>query len=415
MMKKVSIMMVAFAVFSMANAQPLSMQQALQNARQFMPDKQFMVQHGRRIGGMTEATTSTSCYIFNADNHAGFVIVAGDERAEEILGYSDTGSMDVETLPENVRWWLKGYADAIEAMQQQALTITRKMEENRASVRPLLKTQWGQGTPYNDMCPTIGDERCVTGCVATAVAQLMKYYNHPKSSKATFQYRTSTNKITMRALPATDFDWDNMQNAYYYGEASAAQQEAVATLMLYCGCALSMDYDVGGSGADDTPVCDAMEYFFDYDEGIRRVYRQDYDADAWDGLIYDELANGYPVFYSGRTSGNEGHAFVCDGYDNGFFHINWGWNGYCDGYFKLSILYPYAESYDSTEYGEGYSLDQMAVINIVPKDFQGFADGVRHPIASETDVPTIYTLSGQRLSSPQRGFQIINGKKVWIK
>ena len=362
----------AFAVFCMANAQPVSMQQALQRAQRFMPEKTFSVHNKRRAYGVVDNTEVAPYYIFNAEDNGGFVIVSGEEKTEEILGYSDTDCLDMENMPNNVRLWLEDYAKAIEQAQQREGAIRKvEMSDDKKTVAPLLKTQWNQYAPYNERCPLIGGERCVTGCVATAVAQIMRYYKYPASSKATFQYRTRTNKLTMKALPATDFAWNKMLKTYN-GNYTQEEANAVATLMLYCGCALSMDYAVDGSGADATPVCDAMEYFFGYDDGIKKVYRNNYNAKTWEELIYNELAKGYPVFYSGSTNENSGHAFVCDGYDKGFFHINWGWGGYCDGHFKLSVLYPYADSYDDTEHEGGYASGQMAVINIVPKDFQGF-------------------------------------------
>ena len=215
----------------------------------------------------------------------------------------------------------------------------------------------------------------------------------------------------MKALPTTNFDWDNILYEYNQ-ESTEAQREAVATLMLYCGCAVGMDYAPDGSGADSTPVCDAMEYFFDYSNDIMKVYRKDFDDLTWENLIYNELAKAQPVYYSGQNT-NSGHAFVCDGYDNGFFHINWGWNGYLDGYFRLSILNPYV---DTSE--DGYSHDQMAVINIVPKDFQGF-DTVKNIPKDITSVRT-YDLQGLQWSKPQRGFHVLQMKdgttrKVLVK
>ena len=419
MTKGVSILLVVFTVYSAANAQSISMQQALQRAQHFMPEKTFSVNKYRKVYGIANNTEAAPYYIFNAINDGGFVIVSGDNRAEEILGYSDTGSLDMENLPKNVGLWLEGYAKVIELVKQRESTM-RKSEahDDKQTVAPLLKTKWSQQTPYNGKCPLIDGEQCVTGCVATAVAQIMKYYNYPVSSKATFQYRTITNKITMKALPATNFAWDKMLDSYNmnYTEEEA---DAVATLMLYCGCALNMDYAVGGSGADSTPVCDAMEYFFGYDKGIKKVYRKDYNTESWEELIYNELAKGYPVFYSGRTNSDSGHAFVCDGYDNGFFHINWGWGGYCDGHFKLSVLYPYADSYDKAKHENGYVSEQMAVINIVPKDFQGFETGIGTPPIAPSPVST-HNISGQSLSTPQKGFNIVKYsdkvvKKIYMK
>ena len=415
MIKRGYVLLVAFAVLGgAANAQPISMQQALQRAQRFMPEKPFTVLDTRRVCNVADNETA-SYYIFNAKNNGGFVIVSGDNRTDVILGYSDTGNLDLEKMPENVRWWLDCYTKAIKQIRHHGDAVRRaEMKGERQTVAPLLKTRWNQRTPYNGKCPMVNGIQCITGCVATAVAQIMKYYNSPTSSKATYQYRTLTNKITMKALPTTDFAWDKMLDTYY-GSYTEEEADAVATLMQYCGCALSMDYDVDGSGADSTPVCDAMEYFFGYDEGIKKVYRKDYSADDWDELVYNELAKGYPVYYSGWTNNNSGHAFVCDGYDKGFFHINWGWGGAYDGHFKLSVLYPYTDSYDAIEHEGGYASEQMAVINIVPKDFQGFVTSISDISQNNQNKTSIYDLTGRRLSAPRKGLSIILGKKVWVK
>lgn len=418
MSKRFVAFIIAFTVFNAVNAQPVSTQAALKKAQRFMPQKDFLTIHCKRVNGFSDTASSSLYYVFNDKRNGGFVIVSGDERTEEILGYSDTGYFDPEDLPVNVRWWLNSYIKSLEFLQRQDMgNIVRKTEVGgKEAIAPLLKTQWGQGSPFNNRCPSLNEERCVTGCVATAIAQLMRYYGYPASSKATYTYRTKTHRILMKALPATNFDWENISYEYNQDSPEVAK-EAVATLLLYCGCALSMDYSLDGSGADSTPVCDAMEYFFDYDEDIKKVYRGDYTAQAWEDIIYNELAKAYPVYYSGRNA-DSGHAFVCDGYDNGFFHINWGWNGWYDGYFKLSILYPFAGNYDETPNEEGYGQDQMAVINIVPRDFQGFETKVNNLVISSKS--TYYDLQGLRQSKPHRGINIIrthDGKthKVLVK
>lgn len=406
----------AFTVCFAADAQSVPMQEALTIAQDFMPYKTFSARGCCGVRSVSASSNAMSYYVFNAEGKDGFVIVSGDERTEPILGYSCTGTFDVESMPENVAWWMRSYDIAIENVQQLSQREIRRMPTGEYEyIDPLLKTQWDQFSPYYQQCPVIDGDTCVTGCVATAVAQIMKYYNHPKTSKGTFRYRTKTNRILMQALPEVDFDWTNMLDTYSsVGWETKAQKDAVATLMLYCGCAMNMDYGVDGSGADATPVCDAMEYFFGYDEDIHKVYRDDYDTEAWEQLIYDELAKGFPVFYSGRNEAS-GHAFVCDGYLGGFFHINWGWGGVFDGYFKLSILYPYTYSFDETEYADGYASGQMAVVNIVPKDFQGFETGVNDVVVPKPHSSYVYNLLGQRKKYVSRGVNIIDGKKVVVK
>ena len=425
MYKKLLCYIVVFAAYYAANAQYISHTEALHIATSFMPDRHFTnVQSIKRMKADGEMFFSPY-YVFNTDEGNGYVIVSGDERIGQILGYDENGVLDMDSLPENVSWWLGLYENAIKYIhnsdieKSKTANVPLDKTTERPTIEPLLKSKWNQYSPYNNKCPLLDEKRCVTGCVATAVAQIMNYYRSPLSSKATFKYRTKTNKINIPALPATDFDWENILNEYS-SQATDAEKDAVATLLLYCGCALSMDYGLDGSGADSTPVCDAMEYFFGYDESIKKVYRSDYDSEEWEELLYGELSKSYPVYYSGRTNGNAGHAFVCDGYDNGFFHINWGWGGYCDGHFKLSVLDPYIGNYSDSESSDGYASEQMAVINIVPKDFHGFETRIKDLKTDYSEVKAYFNMNGQPIPTLQKGMNIVkyadgSVKKEFIK
>ncbi len=403
MLRKMSICLVVFAVHFTANALPISEKQAFNIATSFMKDRKF---DNNRVKSLSYNYNSTyhPYYIFNDVNKEGFVIVSGESNTGTVLAYSYTGSFDTDNLPENVSWWLERCANVIELIKKQKISHTITTENvTRTTVSPLLRTQWGQNYPYNLKCPILNGEQCVTGCVATAVAQIMKYYNYPESSKATYNYRTRTNKISMPALPEAHFDWDNIKNSYSEN-SSDIEKDAVATLMQYCGCVLSMDYGIDGSGADATPVCDAMEYFFAYDSAITKIYRKDYSSDEWDEILYGELAKSRPVFYSGETKEKTGHAFVCDGYDNGYFHINWGWDGSCDGYFKLSILDPYLDSYSTDNSDAGYSSEQLAVINIVPKGYETIIEDMTLHNGYSC---TYYNLNGLATAKLHKGINII--------
>ena len=397
----------ALTVCLSAGAEETGYNRALQKACDFMGDRNL-------IGN--SATTGSICsdkpfYLFNASDGNGFVIVAGKEGEERIIGYSDKGQASLESMPSTMRWLLNHYESR---QSDNYLNGTENDSKERHSVAPLIKTQWGQSAPYNNLCPIIDGKPCLTGCVATAIAQLMNYYKYPASSKAIYAYRTTTSKLQMAGLPEKEFNWAEMLDSYDE-TASAESCEAVATLMLYSGCALMMDYNLDGSGADMTPVCDALPFYFGYDSKADKIYRKDYDANDWSDIIYGDIANGFPVLYSGRDNSNEGHAFLCDGYDNGFFHVNWGWNGSFDGYFQLSILFPFTESYDNTHHDEGYSSEQMAVISIMPQDFQGFDTSVNNMelICSEH---IIYSPSGIMQSTnnyitPSSGIFIFNRRK----
>ncbi len=308
-------------------------------------------------------------YIFNAAQGKGFVIVAGDDRAEEILGYADHGQYDPDNVPDNARAWLQSYADQIASLQNIPATRAVKSKVRKHPAVPyLMKTRWDQGQPsakgyiYNRTCPTIKrngiDCHAITGCVATAMAQVMYYHRWPtETAEAIPEHTTQTFKA--EELPTTTFDWDHMRDIYTE-KNTEEEMNAVSHLMRYCGQSVKMSYGLNGSGAYSWRIADAMKTYFNYDAGTRFVTRERFSVEEWDELIYNEIANHRPVLYDGVSGwGGEyaGHEFVCDGYDgNGLFHINWGWSGYMNGYFKLSAL--------DLEPDQTYSIQQNAVIGI---------------------------------------------------
>lgn len=223
------------------------------------------------------------------------------------------------------------------------------------AIRPLLSTQWSQLAPYNDFCP----EGSPTGCVATAMAQVMRYYEWPKSVTTSIPAYGGYDE-----LPPTTFAWPLMKGGYG-GDESADSREAVARLMQYCGHAVQMGYGQSSSANDET-IPSVMRRFFCYDGGVRMVYRSDYTAAEWEALICGELAFGRPVIYIGQRSGLV-HAFVCDGYDGqGLFHINWGWGGYSDGWYRLSALIPPYIGEGDANIADGFSMYQSAIVGLQP-------------------------------------------------
>lgn len=362
-----------------ALANPISREQALQNARDFfaakgkvLPERSF--RHAPVKNGVL--TVEANYFVFNVGDDQGFVIAAGDDCVPAILGYADRGTFVGDSLPANVKWWLDGYSDAIGQLQASGQQAPRRAPTH-AAIPVMLTCQWNQGSPYNMYCPKFFDtgETCVTGCVATAMAQIM-YYHRVRSVRSVQanipSYTCTTNwqnygKMTVQGIPKNSpIDWNDMTDTYNSRSTDAAKR-AVANLMKYCGVSVEMDYgrsSTGGSGAVSQHVVTALKKYFGYDAGASYVYRSNYSDDAWDELIYNELANGRPVHYSGRgTSG--GHAFVCDGYDgDGYYHFNWGWGGYCDGNFLLSDLTPPGFGIGSN--GGGFNDKQGAIIGAKP-------------------------------------------------
>ena len=314
-------------------ANPITPQQAQQNAQA------FLLQHGKRIATPSlrhaPMAGTTSCYIFNIGDNEGYVIAAADDCVAPILGYSHQGSIDVEHIPDNMQWWLDEYARLIQYMRDNGLSAPRVPRKSSAkpAVAPLLTTRWNQTSPYNQACPLdINGERCMTGCVATAMAQVL-YYHHARSvTQTTHEIPAYVTKrgVDVSAIPAGSFiDWGNMVGRYGSNvETTPEQEAAVANLMRYCGSAVRMDYTSGSSSAVAAHVAPAMIAYFNYSSKTKSWNRDDCGLSdcQWEDLIYNELSNSRPVLYSGFDKFNAGHAFVCDGYDGeGFFHINMGW------------------------------------------------------------------------------------------
>ena len=397
-------------------AQQLTEQEAMERALQYM-NSNHPTTNGRRTAALalktlTPARTETSkIYAFNIDG-GGFIIASGDQRTLPVLGYSATGSIDWEQMPENMRSWLKHYDEAIATLGNrtdfengdqivttsygQGTTTARKSRRaERVAVEPLIKTHWDQVEPYWNQVPTyqganpnlIG-KQCYVGCVATAMAQVMNYWQWPKTvpnGLPEYDFTDNYNGLSktwhIGALPPTTFDWDNMADDYYYLDLSIlkatrlktteAQDKAVATLMRYCGQAVRMKYgtsEQGGSATSSPIIAAALVNSFDYNAAQYIARTQFPSIDEWEGTIYGEVAAGRPVVYCGLTDQNGGHAFVCDGYDgNGLFHINWGWTGYGDGYFSLAVLNPYNNiSAGSGSSGIGFCIKEDAIIYTDP-------------------------------------------------
>lgn len=265
--------------------------------------------------------TNRSCYVFS--NGKGFAVVSKEDISNAILGYSKNSSFNVDAMPYELKMWLE------------SLSVLKHTSVKHNAIQPMITTKWDQMEPYNTL---LSDEKYPTGCVATAMAQLMAYHKWP-----------DTLEKDVNELPAVTFNWGLMRDKYYSDDNDESAQE-VAKLMKYCGAAVCMNYKWGESKAFFHSISDALKYFFGYSKSVHDIYRNSYTTEEWDSLIYNELANGRPVIYSAKA--NNGHAMICDGYDgNGYFHINWGWSGDNDGYYLLPSL-------------NGYSLDQAAIVGI---------------------------------------------------
>lgn len=338
------------------------------------PDANLTHQNIRKTQAANKDYSIQPYYIFNAENEKGFIIVSGIDS--EILGYSDKGHIDIDNIPPALKALMKGYELG------KTKTTRLKAAKNAVSRENILLStaSWDQDSPYNNNL-SMGGRKALVGCASTATAIIMKYHEWPKApSKVIPGYANNTEigniSVTLSDLPITSFDWDNMLDSYgsgsYWGGSTGTteQKAAVALLNQYVSQALHSDYGTSSTNAYLYAPALGLRNYFAYDPGLRVERPFDYTKTQWENLIYNELKYGRPVFYSGLAgqAGNEtsGHGFVCDGYQqrNGdsFFHINWGWNGSDDGYFKLSLLSAQSQQYSTTKYE--YSIHQEAIVGI---------------------------------------------------
>lgn len=349
-----------------------------------------------RMSVSSAVSPSATCYyVFANGEDKGFTIVSGDDRMPEVVGYSAQGTYDPDHLPANYVGFMKAYQETVEALLKGDAQVSGGLAEARqwraeragsAAVAPLLDgIKWDQREPYNNMCPLYeGTNRSVTGCVATAMAQVMMYYQYPKELKTTIKaYNTQTYGIQIPEISSgATYDWDNMLPDYSKSDYNSAQADAVAKLMYHCGAAVKMDYGPL-SGANVTPAI--LATYFGYDADLMQdLTRTVFTLQQWMTLIDNELKAKRPILYSGQAS-DGGHEFVCDGSDGkGLYHINWGWGGYQDGYFDLTILQPQKGGAGSGSAVDGYNRNCSMIIGITPDNGK-----VDEPLASYPQIMSI--------------------------
>ena len=279
-------------------------------------------------------TTQQPYYVFNDDTGKGFVVVAGDDKMGEVLAYSHEASIDMANLNPEARYLLDSYRQVYEKLGKNKGLTTRAETATKATddVQPLLKSKWGQDYPYSKQT------QYVTGCVATAVAQVMYYHKWPAQGKGQESYKvTFDNTVRSADFTKSHYDWDNMLPDYNRRNVTTKQEDAVALLMNDVGIATNMQYTDRVSGTQSYMAERALRNYFDYDAAL--VTRFDEGEDNFIEIVKKELRNGFPLYISGDPSSGGGHAWVCDGFDEeDKFHMNFGWNGQADGYYSLATL-----------------------------------------------------------------------------
>ncbi len=424
-MKKAFLTLLALVVAMTTMAERVSEQDAAQVAQNFMSAQKQQTEL-KKLSGKKPTVKRVALqeeqqfYVYEYES-GGWVMIAANDVAHPILAYSDSGSFSTEGMPKNMRWWFGKYSKCIEAAEADNAVATEEVQaewralrkgtastQASAVVGPLVQTTWDQDAPYYNLCPGTGSNKAYTGCVATAMAQVMNYWQWPKQGTGSHSYRprdpnnennySSRYTSTLSAdFGATTYDWDNMLDHYnYYYNASGqkvtcsagttAQQTAVATLMYHCGVATEMMYGNdadGGSGtyttnygswSESDNAQNALYKYFGYKQptGYMRdgltyngtKYYDSWSDAAWTTMIKEELDLQHPIMYGG--AGDEGgHSFICDGYNtDNYFHFNWGWSGQNDGYFTLNNLVP--GSGGAGGGGYNFSEDQDVLIGIEP-------------------------------------------------
>lgn len=424
------------AIFVSASlfAQSISESEALNDARTFLHSSDvngstLRSLHSNSLSlvktGMSHVSEDPAYYVFSDEQeNGGFVIVSGDSRtSHRILGYSTSGKFRADNMPENMRMWLGEYADQIDAIRGANAVINEGtgMEDaiGNVIVAPLITTQWNQDEPFNGMCPEMNGERSAVGCAAVAVGQIMNYYKWPKQGMGQKEYEWNSSLIK-KNFSESKYDYDNLD---------------VAEFLYDVAVGVETKFGIEESSASDINIGKAMMDYFGYDRGLQIHNRHPtvisssssqgwsielpgWSDEDWDNMIRAELDAKRPVLWgAGKGRTGDGHEFICDGYDDaGYFHFNWGWGGYCDGWYVTSSLNPeYANS--------GYNYNTSIMIDVKPDEgndqwmgsygnenyIWGFCDSVYVRYCLENDS------THEKFYAPPKRQELVDGSTVYAK
>ena len=341
--------------YSPLQAKRITQWQAQQQAYSFW-GKQMPQKAKAKSRTATTASTSDAYYVFNNDA-GGFVIIAGDDAVTPVLGYTSTGSFDAENLPDGLKDLLKSYERQIAALGDNYVANQTATRAAFTGEKLLNTAKWNQGNPFNKYTPN----NYVTGCVATAGAIVMKHHGYPAKGTGSHSYTWNGKDLT--ANFEHDYDWANMPTKYTVGNDEAF--DGVARLMSDLGVAVEMKYAKGGSGASMEDLLTALKKYFGYSKYARLLAIADLGAEVWNDRLRAEIDANRPILYSAVDSNKGGHSFVIDGYKDESFSVNWGWGGYCDGFYRIGALNPET---GGKPLGDQYNLSQSAVFSLQPSD-----------------------------------------------
>lgn len=341
--------------YSSLQAKRITQWQAQQQAYSFW-GKQMPQKARAKSRAATTASRSDAYYVFNNDA-GGFVIIAGDDAVTPVLGYTSTGSFDAENLPDGLKDLLKSYERQIAALGDNYVANQTATRAGFTGENLLNTAKWNQNAPFNKYTPN----NYVTGCVATAGAIVMKHHGYP--AKGTGSHSYTWNGKTLSANFEHTYDWASMP-AKYDGTNDAAF-DGVARLMADLGVAVEMQYNKDGSGAYIGNLVTALQKYYGYSKLSHLMAIEDVGAEAWNGRLRAEIDANRPVLYAASDPAAGGHAFVIDGYKDESFSVNWGWGGYCDGFYKIGALNPESAGKPT---GDKYNVSQSAVFGMEPSD-----------------------------------------------
>ena len=340
--------------YSSLQAKRITQWQAQQQAYSFW-GKQMPQKARAKSRAATTASRSDAYYVFNNDA-GGFVIIAGDDAVTPVLGYTSTGSFDAENLPDGLKDLLKSYERQIAALGDNYVANQTATRAGFTGENLLNTAKWNQGNPFNKYTPN----NYVTGCVATAGAIVMKHHGYP--AKGTGSHSYTWNGKTISADFEHNYDWASMPAD---NGTNGADFDGVARLMADLGVAVEMQYNKDGSGAYIGNLVTAMQKYYGYSKLSHLMAIEDVGAEAWNGRLREEIDANRPVLYAASDPAAGGHAFVIDGYKDESFSVNWGWGGYCDGFYKIGALNPESAGKPT---GDKYNVSQSAVFGMEPSD-----------------------------------------------
>lgn len=377
------------------SAKEITTEQARQTATQFWqstpttrggvaPSWQ-LVRHSESSATRSSGT-APAYYVFANANGPGFVIVAGDDVAMPVLGYSFENEFPSGNLPANLQEWLDGIREEVNYARNNRLQAESSVSQAWAATRagtPVVEMEtalWDQGAPFNKYCPTTsGGDACYTGCTATALAIIMRYHEWPNQGSGTLEGYTTNNTYSIPVPSITlghTYDWANMKMQYKPGFYLDRDTGPVATLMRDCAVMINAQFSPWATSAPLELIPGNLTAHMNYDGQVRCIYRWAYTTTEWNDLMKNELNNNRPILYSGYGENGGGHAFVLDGYtEDDYYSINWGWNGSCNGYYLLTALNPTGQGIGGGS--SNYNYNHTVVIGMQKNTGSGAVEEIR--------------------------------------